>query len=211
MVFVVRDTEQLSRPDAEQKVIKARDYWAFKEAQDAVAEAMRKHDEIVGAARTAYESERRRGYQEGLEAAKLEQSSNMMQLVGRSVDYFTKVEARMVELVFEAVRSVVHRFDDREHIVTVVRNALAAVRTQRHLTVRVHPDQAESVRAKVGELQAAYPAIECIDVAADARLAHDACAVESEIGVVEASVSGQLQALRDTFGKVFGHAGFIHT
>jgi type III secretion protein L len=204
MVFIVRDTEQLSRPDAAQKVIKARDYWACKKAREAVAEAMRKHDEIVSAARTAYESEQRRGYAEGLEAAKLEQSSNMMQIVGRSVDYFAKVEARMVELVFDAVRSVVHRFDDRDHIVIVVRHALAAVRTQKHLTVRVHPDQAESVRTKIGELQAAYPAIECIDVAADPRLARDACAVESEIGVVEASVSGQLQALRETFSKVFG-------
>jgi len=39
---------------------------------------------------------------------------------------------------------------------------------------------------------------------ADPRLAADACILESEIGIVEASVQGQLAALRQAFAKVLG-------
>lgn len=203
MVFIVRDGEKLSRLEPAQKIIKARDFWAFKEAEEAVADAMRKHEEIVSAAKAAYEAEQRRGYDEGTQAAKLEQSSNMIQIVGETVQYFTKVEGRMAELVFDAVQQVVKSFDDREHIATVVRNVLAAVRSQKHLTVRVHPDHVESLRAQLDELLTEFPAIECVDIVGDVRMAPDACSVDSEIGTVEASVSTQLEALRDSFKSVF--------
>jgi type III secretion protein L len=39
---------------------------------------------------------------------------------------------------------------------------------------------------------------------ADPRLAADACILETEIGTVEASVQGQLAALRKAFAKVLG-------
>ena len=207
MVFIVRDDEKLSRLEPAQKIIKAREFWAFKEAEQAVADAMQRHEEIVSAAKAAYEAEQRRGYDEGTQAAKLEQSSNMIRIVGETVQYFANVESRMVDLVLDAVQQVIKTFDDREHIATVVRNVLATVRSQKHLTVRVHPDHVDGLRAQLDELLAAYPAIECVDFAGDARMAPDACRVESDIGTVEASVSAQLEALRQTFKSVFASRG----
>ena len=39
---------------------------------------------------------------------------------------------------------------------------------------------------------------------ADARLKGDACILESEIGLVEASIDGQIAALEGAFRKVLG-------
>ena len=40
-MFIVRDEDALSRLDTARKLIKARDFWVYRDAQDAMAEAMR--------------------------------------------------------------------------------------------------------------------------------------------------------------------------
>ena len=99
MVFIIRDSTELSRPDTAVKLIKARDFWAFKEAERALAEAQEEKARILSSAREAYEAERQRGYAEGNESARLQQSGRMMDIVHQTMGYFTRLEADMVELV----------------------------------------------------------------------------------------------------------------
>ncbi|MGI4847212.1 MAG: HrpE/YscL family type III secretion apparatus protein [Janthinobacterium lividum] len=204
MDFFLRGDASLSKPDLSSKVIKARDFWAYKQAEQAISDAMRRHGEIVGSAQAAYVAEQERGFREGTETAKLRQTDDMIRIVGKTVEYFSGVEEKMAELVLDAVRRIVSDFNDRERVLTVVRNALGLVRTQKHLTVRVHPSQVEAVRSHLGNLQESYPTIALIEVMGDASRKIDECLVESEIGTVEASMSGQLETLRETFKSVFG-------
>lgn len=206
MVFLIRDASDLSRPDPEGKVIKAKDFWAFKDAERALADARSRHQQILTSAQHAYQAERERGYAEGTETAKREQSGNMVEIVSQTVEYYGKVETQMVDLVLDAVRKVVSDFDDRQRVSTVVRNCLDLVRSQKHLALHVHPSQVDYMRGQVASLQKVYPSITHIDVHPDARLGVDACVVESEIGVVEASLAGQVEALRDALAVVFTQA-----
>ena len=66
------------------------------------------------------------------------------------------------------------------------------------------PAQVATGQQAQNELLAAYPGVGYLDVVADPRLAADACILESEIGIVEASIQGQLAALRKGFAKVLG-------
>ena len=43
-----------------------------------------------------------------------------------------------------------------------------------------------------------------LDIVADPRLKHDATILESEIGLVEASIESQLHAIEQGFQKVLG-------
>ncbi|HVZ45017.1 MAG TPA: HrpE/YscL family type III secretion apparatus protein [Ramlibacter sp.] len=203
MVFVVRDHSRLSRPEVAGKIIKAKDFWAFKEMERALADAKQEGEQIRAEAKEEYEAERRRGYERGTEEARLEQSSNMVEIVSQTVEYFTNVESQMVDLVLDAVRKVVNDFDDRQRVTTVVKNCLDLVRGQKHLTLNVNPTQVDYMRSQVAELQKIYPSVSHIDVHPDAKLALDACVIESEIGIVEASLAGQLDALHDALSVVF--------
>ena len=49
-----------------------------------------------------------------------------------------------------------------------------------------------------------YPGVGYLDIVPDSRLKPDSCILESEIGLVEASIEGQLAALRNAFQKVLG-------
>ena len=86
----------------------------------------------------------------------------------------------------------------------VVRNALAVVRNQKQMTLRLHPDDVEVVRERINDILAAYPGVGYLDLLPDARLARGACILESEIGMVEASLEGQIEAVRGAFQRTLG-------
>ena len=186
------------------QVLRREDWLVWRAAADAVAAARDEAAAITAAARDAFEAERRRGHDEGREEARLEQAEQMIEQVTRAVDYFARVEQRMVELVMQAVQRVIGDFGDRERVVAVVKGALAVVRNQKQVTLRIAPSQVAVVHAAQNELLAAYPGVGFLDVVADARLGADACILESEIGIVEASVPGQLEAMRRAFAAVLG-------
>lgn len=186
------------------KIVRAGELFAFRSAEEIVAEASDQSDRILAETESAFQQERQRGYQEGHEAAQLEQSEQMIENIGRTVDYFARVEGQMVELVMRAVRKIIEGFDDDERVLIAVKSALSVVRNQKQITLRTHPHQTEIVRARVNEVLAAYPGIGYLDIVADSRLKADACIVETEIGTVEASLEGQIEALRTAFEKVLG-------
>lgn len=202
-MFIVHAPSPVSLPEASGKVIKAQDFWAFQDARRTVERARQERERILDSAREAYERERERGYAEGSESARREQSGSMVEVLNQTARYFGRVEQQMVELVLEAVQKVVSNFDDRERVSVVVRNCLELLRSQKQLIISVHPSHIAFMRAQVEELRRDYPGLAQIDVQPDARLDSDACVVESDIGVVEASLAGQVQVLRDTLGGVF--------
>lgn len=191
-------------PDPAAPVLRAADYAALVQARAMLDQAGAQADAILAGARDAFEAERRRGYEDGKRQALLDQAEKMIEIVGRTVDYFAGVENEMVDLVMAAVRKVVDGFDDREKVVAVVRNALAVVRNQKQMTLRLHPDDVEVVRAGINDILAAYPGVGYLDLLPDARLARGACILESEIGMVEASLEGQIEALRGAFQRMLG-------
>jgi type III secretion protein L len=194
----------VGRIDPAARVRRPPDRAAWAGAQELLAQARAQADAIVGGAQAAYEQESRRGYEEGRESALLDQAEKMIETVGRTVEYFAGVENEMVELVMAAVRKVVDGFDDREKVMVVVRNALAVVRNQKQMTLRLNPAEVDMVREQINDLLAAYPGVGYLDILADGRLARGACILESEIGMVEASLEGQIQALRQAFQRTLG-------
>ena len=105
---------------------------------------------------------------------------------------------------YAALRKIIEGYDDDERVLLVVRGALAVVRNQKQMTLRLPPERVDGVRERVNELLAAYPGVGYLDMVADARLKGDACILESEIGLVEASIDGQIAALEGAFRKVLG-------
>ncbi|WP_276807912.1 HrpE/YscL family type III secretion apparatus protein [Castellaniella defragrans] len=191
-------------PDPAARVLRAADHAALVQAQDLLDQARTQADAILAGARDAFEAERRRGYEDGKQEALLDQAEKMIETVSRTVDYFAGVENEMVDLVMAAVRKVVDGFDDREKVMIVVRNALAVVRNQKQMTLRLHPDDVEVVRASINDILAAYPGVGYLDLLPDARLMRGACILESEIGMVEASLEGQIEAVRGAFRRTLG-------
>ncbi len=190
--------------DPTRRWLRAEDLRVHADAQATLAAAAAQAELITGQAEAALEAERRRGYEEGLEAARLEAAERLIDNVAQQVEFFSRVESRMVDLVMDAVRTIVFGFDDRERLLAVVRNVLAAARSQKQVTLRLPPDQMSVLRPEVEQLKSQFPGLEVLELVADAQLSGDACVLESEVGVVEASLETQVTALRQAFERVLG-------
>jgi type III secretion protein L len=116
--------------DPATQVVRAHEMAALREAQQIVADAQVQADAIVAGAHEALEAERQRGYAQGLEEAQLDQAEQMIENVSRTIDYFSKVEGRVVDLVMQSIQKIVSEFDDTERVVITVKNVLAVVRNR---------------------------------------------------------------------------------
>jgi type III secretion protein L len=80
---------------------------------------------------------------------------------------------------------------------------MRTMRNQRQVTVRVAPEAVAEVQQRLTDIMADYPGITFVEVAADARLRRGGCILESELGVVDASLDVQLEALSRALRSAF--------
>ena len=186
------------------RVLKAGDYQLRHQAEQLLADARREADALVDGAREAFEQQQSLGYEEGKETARMEAVEQIMDSVGQAVDYFANIENDVADVVLASVRKIIAGFDDTELTVRVARNALEVVRDQRRVTLRVNPGDETAVRTRIGELLTGYPGIGYLEVVADHRLKVSGCILETELGVIDASIDLQLQALKNVLKPKLG-------
>ncbi|MBO7483457.1 MAG: HrpE/YscL family type III secretion apparatus protein [Kiritimatiellae bacterium] len=184
------------------RLVKASDVATARTAAEIVAAAESEAARMREDAKAAFEDEKRRGYEKGLQDGKMEIAMQKLELVDQSVAFMESVEGKMADVVMKALRSCVEEIGDREMIVNIVRKTMKAViRTQRKVTLKVAPEMASYVRGRIAELRADYPTVESVDVVEDQRLKGPACILETEAGVADASVETQLAAIQRSLSR----------
>lgn len=141
------------------------------------------------------EEMRQAGYAKGLEEGREEIAEHIVATMGQSAAYFSKVENVLVDVVMRALRRMLGEFDRSELVENVVKQALQTLRNEGHVVVRVPPEQAEGLRGRLDSLLASSPRVQFLQVLPDPRLPDDGCVLETEIGVVDASLETQLRAI----------------
>ncbi|GEP43730.1 HrpE/YscL family type III secretion apparatus protein [Brevifollis gellanilyticus] len=141
------------------------------------------------------ETKRQEGFQQGQEEGKAQIAEHIVECMGQSAAYFSKVEDVMVDLVMRAVRSVIGEMNQHDLIEKIVRRALESTRNENHVTVRVSPGQADWLKSRLSAIMQTFPKIQFLDVQADSRLPENGCVLETEIGVVDATLETQLKAI----------------
>ena len=181
---------------SDRRLVKAADVATAKSAAEIVADAEAEARRIREKAKAAFEEERKRGYEKGLQDGKLEIAMQKLEQVDQSVAFMESVEGKMADIVMKALRSFVVEVGDKEMVVNIVRKTMnAVIRTQRHVTLKVAPEMAQVVKDRVAALRKDYPTVESFDVVEDERLKGPACILETEAGVADASVESQFAAI----------------
>lgn len=132
---------------------------------------------------------------------KIENAQAMVATLARCNEYYLQVEHKMTNVVLDAVRKIIDTFDDVDTTISVVREALQLVSNQKQVILHVHPEQVVDVREKVAGVLSDFPEVGYVDVVADARLKNGGCILETEVGIIDASIDGQIQALKQAMVK----------
>ena len=184
------------------RVMKAEDYATFLEAEQIINTAKEQAQQIVEQAKEAYEQEKQRGYQDGLDESKVDQADQMLKVVSRTINYLSDVEQTMADILLSGVKKIIGEFDQETLAVNLVRNALQHVRNEKQVSIRIPPSQYNMVKSRLNEILTDYKGVGFVDLVADQRLSTGDCIMESEIGVVDASVDVQLKALQRRFSQL---------
>lgn len=187
------------QPDS--PVIRGADYAAFVDADAIIADAQQKAEQIVQQAEAKFEERRQAGYEQGLTEGRAEMAEKMMDTIASSVDFLSGLETRVVGLVSKSLQKILGEMDRQERVTSVVRNALAVTRNESKVTVRVHPDDLDTVQQRMDDIMKPYPGIKYIDVVSDSRLDRDGCILETEVGVVDASLDVQLATIQTSLAR----------
>ncbi len=161
------------------KILKAEEVQTFIEADKILDEAKARAKEILENAEKAYEEQKARGYLDGQTEGKLEHAEKLMETALSSIEFLEKIESTVVDIVNESIIKVIGELDADERIVRIVRTALQHVRNQQQIVIRVAPSDEKAVRS------------------ADPRLEQGSCVLESELGIIDASLSTQLKAIEN--------------
>lgn len=194
--FVFIDDGRI-RPAPGTRVIKAADYAAIGPAIKVFDQACTKADEIVREAKEVYQSEKERGYQQGLQEAKKEMAMEMTAMALRIDQYYRDMEQQTIRLVMEIVNKVIQGVDLKQRVVGQVKNALTPFKGCKHLTIKAGPDVADMVKRHLSEFTDMCPGIAAIDVKPVPGMPSDNIVLESGTCIVEASVDAQLEAIEN--------------
>ena len=178
---------------------------AVAKAKKIVADAHGEAKKIVDSAAAAREEEKKRGYGEGLLDGKKEMVARMAELAKKEMGNFMAFEESVLNIVMRSIRRIIGEFGDEERIRSLVRNALAVVRNQKKITLKVHPDDAGAARYGVADVLAAAGdgGGQLIEVVADGRLEKNSCTMETELGTIDAGLDTQLAAIRRIVAGTF--------
>jgi flagellar assembly protein FliH len=120
-------------------------------------------------------------------------SDTLTELTSLRASMIRQTENQLVELALAVARRVVHREVslDRNLMIAIVRVALDRLGESAHVTVRLHPEEFEATgAARVAEFAGSD-----ITFVPDARVGRGGCRVESDMGMLDASVDAQIQEI----------------
>ena len=178
-------------------VLKADEYLVYMDA-----EAMRKSAEeeaqaIIEAAKSKAKLIEEEAFQEGLSQARSQVASEMVAL-GQAKDKMIKdVGAKVPSIIQKVVTNLLGTLPKPELVGTLLQQAIKEETLGLKLVVKVHPSCKDAALAVFTKLDTTDMTIK---VVAEDSFSEDKCVVESDLGVVDASLQGLLEKLREVLG-----------
>ena len=200
--FVRVNTDNLNLVPGK-KILKAKDYMFYLESEHLIEAAKEKADQIIIEAKMVYEEEKKRGYQDGLEESKGESAKIIHETIMSCNKYYLTAEKSITDAVLSCVKMIHKNFDDVEGTMNIVKESLKHVSNQKQITLHVNEHEVEKVRKQINDILSSFPEIGFIDVIADLRLNNGGCILETEVGIIDASLDTQLSVLEEKIEKMF--------
>jgi len=153
----------------------------------------------------AAEEARVKGYVAGREQAAIdgrdEVAATIVELTRAATQEREQMRGEVAGLALQVVRKLLGQLPADGVLAALAETAAREMLPTQTLTLLVHPDQCDAVRARLsaGATSADAPAPR-FDVQPDPDYAADACRIETEHGSVDASLEAQLERLANAWG-----------
>jgi type III secretion protein L len=185
-------------------ILKAADFSALAEARTILEKAAAEAATITARAADELAAEKKRGYDAGYAEARQAAAEDVFERVERGINFYQHLQENIGELVTSAVEAIVGQCDHEQLLRTNLARVLKLARGQTFLTLKVSPAQTAQVQAQMNEILARSPVLEHLEVKADPTVSPGGCILVSEVGVVDATLDTQLEAVRQAIRRASG-------
>lgn len=184
--------------DRSQKVIDKAQLEPLLTANEMLKQAKEFADAKMQDAQEQYQKRFDEGYQAGVEEGKQEYAMKILDTVLTSVDSLESLERQLVDVVTQSVSKIIGQLDNQELVVRIVNQALNTLRGEKRILVRVSSSVVDAVKQELHAfLLSPDGSVGYIEVRGDPTLKATDCFLETQMGVVEASLDTQLKLLQN--------------
>ncbi len=196
------DGEQL-KVLSDRKVIKKSDYGAAVNAKVVLDAAQAESQRLIEDAAAEVVRRREQGYRDGWQQAQDRLSEELIRIAARQALALQRQRARMARTALAVARQLVDSLDATLLFDQALRKVSEHVRAERFLSVRVAPSDVTAATEAVHRLMVRCASPRFVDVMADPSLAPLSCVVESDMGLVDASLDSFLQRLEQALHELY--------
>lgn len=183
------------------RLLKAADYAVFVQASEIIAQAEAEAEKLRQQSQQAYEEQRQAGFAAGMAEGKAQMAEQLLDTMAASVDQVAAMEKQLVDVVMMSLRTILGSIDHEELTPKIVANALRLVRDEKKIILRVSEAESAAVATRLADMRRQYPGMGRVEIVSDPTLAKGGCVLETDIGVVDASLERQLEIIQDTFRR----------
>jgi type III secretion protein L len=184
------------------KILKKKDYITYLNAADIIASAQKQAQTIIEEAKVKYEQEKQRGYNDGVNASKVDQSEQHMEFVRKTISYLSNIENTIADIIVKGIKKIIGDLDTDKVALNLVKSVLKNLRNEKMIKVRISSDEYDYVNEHMKSITSEYKTVQFIDLVSDHRLKAGDCILESELGVIDSSLDIQIEALKRQFSKL---------
>ena len=174
------------------KVIKSDDYVQYKTAKDLWHESQKDIEKNKAEAEQLRLNSIESGLIKGAEEAKARMASQMLKSASSLMTQLSDIEKDLTDVVIAAVRKIIADYDNDELVLEAVKKGLLPVYNSNKVAIRVNPQSIPFLSSQIDTLK---HEIEFLEILPDPKLGETDCIIESDIGIVDASIDSQLQAI----------------
>ncbi|HEY2399329.1 MAG TPA: hypothetical protein VGI23_03190 [Steroidobacteraceae bacterium] len=157
-------------------------------------------DRTLQSAKRQSELLQRRAYFDGRAAgisnAQSEAIKHILEAQRQARELLSGSEARIIELAVAIVERMAPRLEQSDLVTALAAEGLAAIREERHITVRIGSSAEKPVRAMLDKWQLEHAQVDEVDMVIDPAMEAMACVIETELGRIEVGLPVQLEAIR---------------
>lgn len=201
------DQEILAKAQMEaQQLLQQAQMQAQQMLQDAQAQIQAHADQVAQqAGQQGYQEGMQQGFAAGQEQGMAETVQRVEQLKMEFVELvmarrkvLAVMEPEIVHLAVDIAEKIVgmELSVGRDIIAGIVRQGLATLKARDEIVVRVNPSEVDALKAHQSEYEAMIDGLKRFEILSDGAIEPGSCAIETNLGNVDARISTQLEAVR---------------
>ncbi|MGH0000425.1 type III secretion system stator protein SctL [Pseudovibrio ascidiaceicola] len=178
-------------------IIKEAEFTSVETADQIIANAQRKAEEILQDATRVYEEQQKQGYEDGVRKAQSEACERILGEQELLDTRLREVEHDVVTVTITLLRRLLDEFDDAERVRLMARSMLKSLRAEKRVRLHVAPEMYSQAMAMTRAITDGFKQVEFLEIVEDGDLQGAHIVLDAPVGRVDGNLQVRLEEIEE--------------